>query len=693
MAQNLFENKPIVKNYGTSHIASPSSFSGKVLDDNTLLFANGGGLLQFDGSNWKLIKTIENSDVLSLYRTDSVIYVAGVQEFGYLKLNSSKEYEYSSFTNSLPSDIIIDQFFQIVAYKNELYFQTDYYVFRWDGKKIHPIPIEYSYIFNVNEVLYASTYEGLAEIRNDSIIYLNQSSKMHQSGAYNIFESSDPNVHTIFTAYDGAYNFNLTDNSITKIDNEVSTLFKKEGFYYGTPFLDSLWIAATSDGSIVVFNEQGNILKRLDKSVGITGLYLRELFIDKRNKIWVTSDVGISEIYWPEFDTLTTVACKINTIEINGISHKAEMYPDSALYDNVDVKFGFSALGFNQDEVQYSIKMEGLDNEWSNWSSNNTKEYTKLDGGSYNFQVKCKTFNGLESNSVNIPIIIKTLWYKSIWAYLLYGFLAFGLITLILWFRTLRLRISNRRLESLVSIRTDEITTKSKELVLANKNLSLKNQELDHFVYRSSHDLIAPLKSLKGLIYLAKSDNSPDTQSEYLKHMETSVLKLEDFIHSIIEFATNAKTEANTVEIKLDEILDDVTQELKYFDRAKDVNLVRTLEESIVVSDYKRLKIIFSNLISNSVKYHNYNQSNPFIEIKSYKKGDKVFIEIKDNGQGIKPDLLEHIFKMFYRASDSSEGSGLGLYIVKDTVDKINGELTVDSDYGKGTVFTLTINS
>ena len=122
-------------------------------------------------------------------------------------------------------------------------------------------------------------------------------------------------------------------------------------------------------------------------------------------------------------------------------------------------------------------------------------------------------------------------------------------------------------------------------------------------------------------------------------------------------------------------------------------NLIRTLGEPIVFSDYKRLKIIFSNLISNSVKYHNYNQSNPYIEIKSYKKDDKIFIEIIDNGQGIKAELVEHIFEMFYRASDSSEGSGLGLYIVKDTVDKINGELKVDSTYGKGTTFTLIINS
>ena len=130
---------------------------------------------------------------------------------------------------------------------------------------------------------------------------------------------------------------------------------------------------------------------------------------------------------------------------------------------------------------------------------------------------------------------------------------------------------------------------------------------------------------------------------------------------------------------------------MKYFDQAEKVELKRNLEQPIIVSDPKRLKIILSNLISNSVKYHNYKQEKPFIEVKSYRINGEVFIGVKDNGQGIKPEFLNNIFDMFYRASDSSEGSGLGLYIVKDTVAKINGKLNVESTYGKGSVFTLSL--
>jgi len=237
------------------------------------------------------------------------------------------------------------------------------------------------------------------------------------------------------------------------------------------------------------------------------------------------------------------------------------------------------------------------------------------------------------------------------------------------------------------------VTASTDELTIANESLNIKNQELDHFVYRSSHDLIAPLKSLKGLIHIAKTDSPQQHQLEYLKHMEKSVLKLEDFINSVIEFTTNAYTLTQHVEIRINDIIDDIALELKYFEQAEKVELKRNIDLPIIKTDPKRLKIILSNLISNGVKYHNFEQENPYIEVNSYQKNGKSIIEVKDNGQGIKPELVDNIFDMFFRASDKSEGSGLGLYIVKDTVAKINGELKVHSTYGKGTIFTLILHN
>src|SRR5690606_15482637 len=110
-------------------------------------------------------------------------------------------------------------------------------------------------------------------------------------------------------------------------------------------------------------------------------------------------------------------------------------------------------------------------------------------------------------------------------------------------------------------------------------------------------------------------------------------------------------------------------------------------------SDPKRLKIIFSNLIINSIKYHNYNQANPFVKIRSQTKEDTIRFEIADNGIGIDEKHQERIFEMFYRASDSGEGSGLGLYIVKDTVEMIGGKISLSSAIGKGTTFIVELST
>ena len=142
-----------------------------------------------------------------------------------------------------------------------------------------------------------------------------------------------------------------------------------------------------------------------------------------------------------------------------------------------------------------------------------------------------------------------------------------------------------------------------------------------------------------------------------------SVLKLEDFIKSIIDFTTNVNTSKKLEEVDVNVMVEDLIQELKYFGQTDKIKLVKNLTLKTVKCDAKRLRIVLSNLITNSVKYHNYNQDTPTIEVRTFEKNNQSIIEVEDNGQGIKPDLLNNVFDMFFRANDSSEGSGLGLYI------------------------------
>ena len=110
-------------------------------------------------------------------------------------------------------------------------------------------------------------------------------------------------------------------------------------------------------------------------------------------------------------------------------------------------------------------------------------------------------------------------------------------------------------------------------------------------------------------------------------------------------------------------------------------------------SDRSRINIILSNLVSNSVKYHNMNQPNPYVKVSLDVNYKTLTIIVEDNGEGIPPQKIEKIFDMFYRASRNSNGSGLGLYIVKEIVNKLGGTIDVESEVNKGTKFIVKIPS
>jgi signal transduction histidine kinase len=249
----------------------------------------------------------------------------------------------------------------------------------------------------------------------------------------------------------------------------------------------------------------------------------------------------------------------------------------------------------------------------------------------------------------------------------------------------------------------DELKSAHEELLSINNQLdervnerTLKllkaNQELDRFVYSASHDLSAPLKSILGLIQLTRLENKNEALTNHLEHMQKSVLKLEDVINSLTQFSRNMGHALLKQGIIFDEIVEEVLDELKYPFHADKVKIIKHYKDSdYITSDYLRLKIILSNLISNALKYKNANHAQSIVEITYERRGDVDFIQIRDNGIGITKENQVKVFDMFFRATLQSSGSGLGLYIVKETVEKLGGTITVDSVPGNYTAFTVNL--
>lgn len=238
-----------------------------------------------------------------------------------------------------------------------------------------------------------------------------------------------------------------------------------------------------------------------------------------------------------------------------------------------------------------------------------------------------------------------------------------------------------------------EENLKKQAAFIAQQNLELKkiNAELDRFVYSASHDLRAPLVSIQGLSRLAIEESQSDVDKKYFKLINDRIVRLDDFIRDIIEYSRNARTERKPELFSINSMIHEVIENLKYMEGADRIAFLVSTSVEEVYSDKNRLKVVLSNIISNAIKYHNLNQENPRVEIVVNLSESTVNICIQDNGIGIQDEAREKIFDMFYRATDRSGGSGLGLYIVKEIIERLDGRITVNSVFGEGTTFEVCI--
>ena len=243
-----------------------------------------------------------------------------------------------------------------------------------------------------------------------------------------------------------------------------------------------------------------------------------------------------------------------------------------------------------------------------------------------------------------------------------------------------------------------DITEKklSEELLMSkNDDLQKINSELDRFVYSASHDLRAPLTSIMGLVNIAENENPPPTLAKYLQMIKKSILKLDLFVQDIINYSKNSRLEIAREAIDFDELVQESLENLQFLKGSdkidKKIEVHHENGASDFYSDPTRLNIIFNNTLSNAIKYHNPSVEAPFVKIKAHIHSQGVTIEISDNGQGIPEESISRIFDMFYRATEDSKGSGLGLYIVKETVEKLKGQVALTSKLHQGTTITVQL--
>ncbi|MBD0254534.1 MAG: PAS domain-containing protein [Cytophagales bacterium] len=223
------------------------------------------------------------------------------------------------------------------------------------------------------------------------------------------------------------------------------------------------------------------------------------------------------------------------------------------------------------------------------------------------------------------------------------------------------------------------------------RELHEKNFELDQFVYKTSHDLRSPLSTILGLVDILRQESDEATRRQYVDLIANRVHKLDRFIRSMLDYSRNTRTATGSQEIDLAVLVQECLADLEYMKHFGRLRLTLRVGEGRFCSDVFRLRIIFSNLISNAIKYQDFNKPESNLDITVEVTPAQAVIRCADNGVGIDPAYQAKVFDMFFRAAEQSDGSGLGLYIVKQAVAVLHGTIGMQSQVGTGTQFTITL--
>ena len=236
-----------------------------------------------------------------------------------------------------------------------------------------------------------------------------------------------------------------------------------------------------------------------------------------------------------------------------------------------------------------------------------------------------------------------------------------------------------------------DLTNSLQELNLRKAQIEDHNNQLELFVYKASHDIKGPLRSIIGLTQIGMHDVKDNTAQEYFGHIHKSTQRLDNLLADLLRLTKAKQAEVEKQEINLPLMVEDIIQSFKNIRNFERVKIQVDIQEGIrFESDEKMLYSVIQNFVENGIKYCDPSKEESLLNISIEQESGKTTFVFKDNGLGIDEEHLPKVFDMFYKINPNSEGTGLGLHIVKVTLEKLGGTLKVRSGKGTGSLFTIT---
>ncbi len=392
-------------------------------------------------------------------------------------------------------------------------------------------------------------------------------------------------------------------------------------------------------------------------------------------RIWVPTIKGVA-IFDPnniKLNSLVAPSAYIENIRIDDepIDNYSGGHLDAKLIiepGHRNYAIDYTVLGMlAPQKIRFKYILEGFDNDWNEVGIERQAKYTNLPYGDYTFRVKASNNNGTwNANESSIELSIIPFYYETKTFYV-FVLLLFLILTYVIY-----------------RLQTKAINARNIELLRLNR-------ELDSFAYSVSHDLKAPLASIQGLLNVARLDKSENALF-YFNKIGKSVDRLNAFIKDITDYSKNARTAIEKEQVNIYNLVKEVKESLPNLHEKKEINCIVDINPDLVIeTDKTRLIFIVNNLISNAFRYADLTKQKPFVKITSAIKDSNLVFSVIDNGQGIEKKYHKKIFDMFFRANNQSNGSGLGLYIVKESATKLGGKISLKSEIKRGTTIKLVL--
>jgi signal transduction histidine kinase len=341
----------------------------------------------------------------------------------------------------------------------------------------------------------------------------------------------------------------------------------------------------------------------------------------------------------------------------------------------------FTAPGKNQ----YSYFMKGFDKGWINSGNKREATYTNLNPGHYEFRVRGSNNDGVwNETGASVQITILHPWWGTWWFKLIAVFVIIFILISIYISRVQNLNKQKILLEKLVAVKTEELF----EL----------NASKDKFFSIIAHDLKNPFSTIIGFSEMQKdaiASGDISSVNQYAGLINNSAIQTLQLLENLLQWANSqrGKITFNPVPVSLSELLNEESGMLNDMASRKGIKLESALSIDLTITaDRNMIKTILRNLISNAIKY---THKNGKVEVKAILKGSRVVISVSDNGIGMTKETMAKLFRidadLFTPGTENEKGTGLGLLLCKEFVEKHSGEIWVESELGKGSIFSFSL--